>query len=90
MKRDIKLQKSVAHTSIWLGKREVTFTLKWKVLKSQRLTLIVEKSKILSTNLKTRWNIQKGSTVMNYAEAKWKASKNCSHSLVGGHKCSFL
>ena len=33
---------------------------------------------------------KKWSNVMNYAEAKWKASKNCSHSLVGGHICSFL
>ena len=74
MKKDIELQKPVAHTSIWLGKRKkATFTLKWKVLKSQRLTLIVEISKISSTNLKKRWNIQKWSNVMNYGEAKWKA-----------------
>ena len=26
---------------------------------------------------------------MNYVEAKWKASKFCNHSLVGGHICSF-
>ena len=52
------------------------------MLKSQRLTPIVEISKFSSTNLKTRWNIQKGSIVMNYAKAKWKASKNYGHSLV--------
>ena len=28
---------------------------------------------------------KKGSNVLSYAEAKWKASKKCSHSLVGGH-----
>ena len=52
------------------------------MLKSQRLTPIVEISKFSSTNLKTRWNIQKGSIVMNYAKAKWKASKNYGHSLM--------
>ena len=30
MKRDIELQKPVAHTSIWLGKRENDFYIKMK------------------------------------------------------------
>ena len=59
MKKDIELQKPVTHTSIWLEKKESDFYIKWKVLKSQRLTPIVEISKFSSTNLKTRWNIQK-------------------------------
>ena len=33
--------------------------------------------------------IQKGSNVMIYAKAKWKASKLCNQ-FVGGHICSFL
>ena len=33
--------------------------------------------------------ISKGSIVMIYAKVKWKASKFCNHSLVGGHICSF-
>ena len=33
--------------------------------------------------------IQKGSNVMIYVEAKWKASKLCNQ-FVGGHICSFL
>ena len=91
MKRDNELQKPVAHTSIWLGKRESDFCIEmYGAQKCQRLTLNVEISKISCTDLKKRCIIQKGSNVMIYAEAKWKASKFCNHSLVGGHICSFL
>ena len=58
--------------------------------KSQRLNHNVEISKISSTDLKKRRIIQIWSNVMNYAEAKWKNSKFCNHSLVGGHICKFL
>ena len=90
-KRDYVLQKPVSHISIWLGKRECDL-LNWNVWcsKSQRLNHNVEISKISSTDLKKRCIIQKGSNVINYAEAKWKASNFCNHSLVGGHICSFL
>ena len=90
-KRDYKLQRSIAHTSICLGKRESDL-LNWNIWysKSQRLNHNVEISKISSTDLKKRCIIQKGSNVMNYAEAKWKVSKFCNHSLVGGHICSFI
>ena len=54
------MQKPVAHTSIWLGKRESDI-LNWNVWcsKSQRLNHNVEISKISSTDLKKRCSIQK-------------------------------
>ena len=36
MKRDIDLQKPVAHTSIWLGKRESDQKLKWKFIQKAK------------------------------------------------------
>ena len=43
MKRDIELQKPVAHTSIWLGKRESDQKLKWKFIqKAKGLFIKVE------------------------------------------------
>ena len=36
MKRDIELQKFVAHTSIWLGKRENDQKLKWKFIQKAK------------------------------------------------------
>ena len=54
------MQKPVAHTSIWLRKRESDI-LNWNVWcsKSQRLNHNVEISKISSTDLKKRCSIQK-------------------------------
>ena len=91
MKRDYELQKPVAYTSIWLGKRENDFCFETHgAQKGQRLTLNVEISKISSTIFKKRCIIQKELNVMIYAEDKWKVSKFCNHSLVGGHICLFL
>ena len=61
MKRDNELQKPVAHTSIWLGKRESDFYIKMygAKKKSQRLSLNIEISKISSTNLKKKCIVQK-------------------------------
>ena len=91
MKKRLWVAKAVVHTSIWLGKRESNI-LNWNVWcsKSQRLTLNVEISKIPSTDLKNEIYCSKRSNVMICAKAKWKASKICNHSLVGGHICSFL
>ena len=81
MKKRLWVVKVCLHTSIWLRKRESDL-LNWNVWcsKSQRLNHNVEISKISSTNLKRKCIIQKGSNVMNYAEAKWKASKFSNHS----------
>ena len=69
MKRDIELQKPVAHTSIWLGKGESD--VKWNVWcpKSQRLTHQIEISKILGIDLTMR--------CIDVYGAKWKALKLC-------------
>ena len=60
MKKDIELQKLVAHTSIWLG------DVKWSVWcpKSQRLTYQIEISKILCIDLTMRCIDSKRSNVM--------------------------
>ena len=71
MKKRLWAAKAVAHTRIWLGKKESDF-LNCNVWcsKSQMLNLKVEISKILSTDLKKRCIIQKGLNVMIYAKAK--------------------
>ena len=90
MKRDIELQKPVAHTSIWLGKKESDFCFEmYGAQKGQRLILNVDISKISSIDLKQRCIILNGSNVMIYSEAKWKASK-LGNQFVGGHIYSFL
>ena len=65
MKRDIELQKPVAHTSIWLGKRESDQ--KYKIVwcpKSQKLTHQSEISKISGINLIMRCIVSKRSNDM--------------------------
>ena len=91
MKRDNELQKPVAHISIWLEKRESDFCIKMygaqkakgylSMLKYQKFQAPISKRDVLS---------KKWSTITIYAKAKWKASKFCNLSLVGGHICSFL
>ena len=50
MKRDIELHKSVAHTSIWLGKRESDQKFMWMIIqKGQRLSHQGEISNITLT-----------------------------------------
>ena len=49
MKRDVELQKSVAHTSIWLGKRESDQKLKCMIVQKAKGYPIKEKyQKVLS------------------------------------------
>ena len=88
MKRDNELQKPVAHTSIWLGKRE----------SDQKKYIIPKKPKANSSN----WNIKNFGhrshkemycfkKIKWYVEcrAKWKALKNCTQIYVGVHICIF-
>ena len=82
--------KTIAHTSIWLGKRESDLYWNEWFPKSQRPILNIEMSKISGTDLKMRCIVKKWSNVMICKEAKWKALKICNHFLVEGHICSFL
>ena len=72
MKRDIELQKPVAHTSIWLGKRESD--VKWNVWypKIQRLIHQIEISKISDIDLTMRCVDSKGSNDMMYMKLNEK------------------
>ena len=81
MKRDIELQKPVAHTSIWLGKRESD--VKWNVWcpKSQRLTHQIEILKISGINLTMRCIDSKRSNDMMYMEPNEKLHKLCNQVL---------
>ena len=81
MKRDIKLQKPVAHTSIWLGKRESN--VKWNVScpKSQRLTHQIDISKISGIDLTMRYIDSKKSNDMMYMEPNEKLHMLCNQVL---------
>ena len=81
--------KTVAHTSIWLRKRESDLYENVWCPKSQRFSHQIEISKILGIDLKKRCKDKKWSNVMNCKEAKWKASKIYNHFLVGGHIVHF-
>ena len=89
MKRDWDA-KAVAHTSIWLGKRESGFYEK---------CMMPKKPKTCSSN----WNIEnfrhrshnemfwfKNIKWYDVHGAKWKFSKLCNQVYVGGHVCIFL
>ena len=91
MKRDIELQKLVAHTSIWLGKRESDQKLKivW-CPKSQMITHQSEISKILGINLTMRYVDSKRSNVMSNMEPNEKLQRYCTLAFVGGHIYIFL
>ena len=47
MKRDIELQKPVAHTSIWLGKKESDQKFMWMIIQKAKDYLIKVKYQIL-------------------------------------------
>ena len=81
MKRDIELQKPIAYTSIWLGKRESD--IKWNVWcrKSQRLTHQIEISKISGINLTMRCIDSKRSNNMMYMEPNEKIHMLCNQVL---------
>ena len=91
MKRDIELQKPVAHTSIWLGKRESDQNIKsiW-CPKSQKLTHQNEISKISSIDLKIRCVDTNRSNVMSNMKPNEKLQRYCTQAFMGGHICIFL
>ena len=69
MKRDNELQKLVAHTSIWLGKRESDFCIRMygaqkakgylSMLKYQKFQVLISKRDVLSKNDQMLWFMQK-------------------------------
>ena len=78
IKRNIELQKPVAHTSIWLGKKERDQ--KYKTVwcpKSQKLTHQSEISKISSINLTMRCIVSKISNDMSNMEPNEKLQRYC-------------
>ena len=91
MKRDIELQKLVAHTSIWLGKRESDQKLKivW-CPKSQMITHQSEISKIPGIDLKMRCVDSNRSNDMSNMKSNEKFQRYCIQVFVGGHICIFL
>ena len=54
MKRDNELQKPIAHTSIWLGKRESNLKIKSMMPKKPKACSSIEMSKISGINLTMR------------------------------------
>ena len=90
MKRDIELQKPVAHTSIRLGKRESDQKLKWKFIQKTKGYLI--KVKYLSSLLQWEWSSwkdQKDQMLWLKVESNVKLQVMLS-SFVGGHICILL
>ena len=90
MKRDIELQKPVAHTSIWLGKRESDQNLKWMFIQKAKGYLIKVKY-LLSLS---QWEVivlkdQKDQMLWLKVESNVKLQVMLS-SFVGGHICIFL
>ena len=91
IKRDTELQKPVAHTSIWLGKRESDQKLKWKVYsKSQRLSLQGEIS-IITLTMRGDFSRkdQKDQMLWLKVESNVKFQDMLS-SFVGGHIYIFI
>ena len=72
MKRDNKLQKLVAHTNIWLGKRESDLKIKSMMPKKPKACSSIEMSKILGINLRMRCYDSKRSNVMKNMEPNEK------------------
>ena len=80
-KRDIELQKPVAHTSIWQGKSESSVKQNLWCPKSQRLTHQIKISKISGINLTMRCIDSKRSNDMMYMEPNEKLHKLCNQVL---------
>ena len=84
MKRDIELQKPVAYTSIWLGKRESNQKLKWMIIQKAKGYLIKVKYQISLS----QWEVivSKRSNVMIESGVKCKAPnyviKSCRRSYM--------
>ena len=90
MKRDIELQKLVAPTSIWLGKRESDQKLKWKFIQKTKGYLI--KVKYLSSLLQWEWSSwkdQKDQMLWLKVESNVKLQVMLS-SFMRGHICILL
>ena len=85
MKRDIELQKSVAHSSIWLGKRVSDLILKWIFIQKAKSLFIKVKYQILLS----QWEVidskdQKDQMLWLKVESNVKLQIMLS-SFVGGH-----
>ena len=87
MKRDVELQKPVAHSSIWLGKRESDQKLKWMFIQKAKGYLIKVKYQISLS----QWEVivskgTKRSIVMIESGVKCKAPnyviKSCGRSYM--------
>ena len=90
MKRDIELQKPVAHTSIRLGKRESDQKFMWMIIQKAKGYLIKVKYQISLS----KWEVivlkgPKRSNVMIELESNVKLQVMLS-SFVGGHICILL
>ena len=87
MKRDIELQKPVAHTSIWLGKRESDQKFMWMIIQTAKGYLIKVKYQISLS----QWEVivskgSKSSNIMIESGVKCKAPnyviKSCERSYM--------
>ena len=90
MKRDIELQKPVAHSSIWLGKRVSDLILKWMFIQKAKGLFIKVKYQILLS----QWEVidskdQKDQMLWLKVESNVKLQLMLS-SFVGGHIYIFL
>ena len=90
MEKDIELQKLVAHTSIWLEKRESNQKLKWMVIQKAKGYLIKVKYQISLS----QWEViaskdQKDQMLWLKVESNVKLQIMLS-SFVGGHICILL
>ena len=90
MKRDIELQKPVAHSSIWLGKRVSDLILKWMFIQKAKGLFIKVKYHILLS----QWEVidskdQKDQMLWLKVESNVKLQLMLS-SFVGGHIYIFL
>ena len=72
MKRDIELQKPIAYTSIWLGKRESNLKKKSMMPKKPKACSSIEMSKISGIDLIIRCIDSKWSNDMMYMESNEK------------------
>ena len=72
MKRDFEMQKPVAHTSIWLGKRESNLKIKSMMPRKPKACSSIEMSKISGINLIMRCYDSKRSNVMKNMEPNEK------------------
>ena len=77
MKRDIELQKPVAHTNIWLRKRESDLKIKCMMPKKSKACSLIEMSKISGIDLTMRCIDSKKSNDMLNMEPNEKLQRYC-------------